>query len=327
MQIPDSQDLELYRQMLRIRMVEEEIARRYADQEMRCPVHLSIGQEAAAVGACACLRSDDVVFTTHRSHGHYLAKGGDLSAMIAELHGRQTGCCGGRGGSMHLFDDAAGVFASVPIVASNVPLAVGAALAFVQRREPRVAVAFLGDAAMEEGVVHESLNLAACHHLPVVFFVENNLYSVYTRLDARQPDAPLERFAAAHGIVSASVDGNDVAAVDAQMRVAVERARGGGGPSLVVAATYRLVEHCGPQRDDHLGYRPPEEVERWSERCPLRVFERRSAAWEVEARSQMRRTIEEEIAAAFAAASAAPFPAPESAMDHVYATSAAGGGP
>lgn len=322
MQNHESRRIALYRQMLRIRMVEEEIARRYAEQEMRCPVHLSIGQEAAAVGACACLRADDVVFSTHRCHGHYLAKGGDLTAMLAEIHGRETGCCGGRGGSMHLFDDAAGVVASVPIVGSNVPLAVGAALAFVQRGEPRVAVAFLGDAAMEEGVFHESLNLAARHRLPVVFFVENNLYSVYTRLDARQPEAPLERLATAHAMASTSVDGNDVEAVDTAMQHAVARARAGEGPTVIVAATYRLVEHCGPQCDDHLGYRPAEEVAGWAERCPLRTLATRLPRV-AETHAAMRRAIAEEIEQAFAAALAAPLPPPESAAAYVYASSPA----
>ena len=163
---------------------------------MRCPVHLSVGQEAAAVGACAALRPDDRIVSTHRCHGHYLAKGGDLAAMIAELHGKQTGCCGGRGGSMHLFDERAGVVASVPVVGSSIPLGVGIALNFQQRGEDKVCVAFLGDAAVEEGAFHEAANFAVVHRLPVIFLVENNLYSVYTRIEQRQPERPLAQLAA-----------------------------------------------------------------------------------------------------------------------------------
>ncbi|MBC8068677.1 MAG: thiamine pyrophosphate-dependent dehydrogenase E1 component subunit alpha, partial [Deltaproteobacteria bacterium] len=205
--------VDLFRQMLRIRRIEEEIARRYADQQMRCPVHLSVGQEAAAVGACSVLRPSDPIVSTHRCHGHYLAKGGNLNAMIAELHGKLTGCCSGRGGSMHLFDHEAGVLASVPIVGGNVPLAVGAALAAKQCGRPDVAVAFFGDGALEEGVVHESANFAGCNRLPVVFFLENNRYSVYTPLEQRQPVRSMLAFGELHGLEAAAVDGNDVLAV------------------------------------------------------------------------------------------------------------------
>ena len=179
--------LSLLRAMLRIRLIEEEIAARYAEQEMRCPVHLSTGQEAVAVGVCAALRPDDKVVSTHRCHAHYLAKGGDLKAMLAEMHGRAAGCCGGRGGSMHLFDDDAGVLLSLPIVGSCLPIANGVALSMIQRGLDAVSVAFFGDGATEEGVFHETLNFAAVHRLPALFVLENNLYSCYTGLNDRQP--------------------------------------------------------------------------------------------------------------------------------------------
>lgn len=202
--------LRMYSSMLRLRLVEETIAQRYNEQEMRCPVHLSTGQEAAAVGACTTLTSDDVIVSTHRSHGHYLAKGGSLHAMLGEIYGRATGCCGGRGGSMHLFDEEAGVLSSVPIVGSSIPVGVGAALAFQQRHESHVSMVFLGDAATEEGVFHESMNFASVHNLPVVFFVENNFYSVYTPLKDRQPNRPLSAYANTHTMATATVDGNNV---------------------------------------------------------------------------------------------------------------------
>jgi 2-oxoisovalerate dehydrogenase E1 component len=314
----------LYRSMLRIRRVEEVIAERYRAGEMRCPVHLSIGQEAAAVGACAALEPDDLIVSTHRCHGHYLAKGGDLRAMIAELHGKATGCCGGRGGSMHLHDDAAGVVASVPVVGSSIPLGVGLALAFKQRRQARVAMTFLGDAALEEGAFHEAANLAAVHALPVVFFVENNLYSVYTPLEQRQPARPLARLAEAHGMRCRQVDGNDVVAVREAARAAVGEARRGLGPAMVIAETYRTREHCGPNDDDELGYRPAGQLAQWLNRCPLERLQETLAELAMSEgvdldERELRRAIDAEIEAAFAAAQAAPFPAPESAGAHLFA--------
>jgi len=316
----------LFRSMLRIRLIEEEIARVYTEGEMRCPVHLSIGQEATAVGACAPLLRDDLVVSTHRCHGHYLAKGGDLTAMIAELHGRASGCCGGRGGSMHLFDDAAGVLASVPIVGSNLPLAVGAALAISQRAESKVVVAFSGDGAVEEGAMHECMNFASLHALPVIFFVENNLYSVYTRIDERQPARDLSKLGLAHDMLSVHIDGNDVVEVARTMRQCVDRARAGGGPSLIVADTYRTLEHCGPNVDDDLGYRPPLEVSSWTARCPLGVLRDRLSMDELlspEAEETMRAEIALEIEVAFRAARSGPSPSPTTLGDHVFAASVA----
>ena len=178
---------QLFESMVRIRQIEEAIADHYSEQEMRCPVHLSIGQEGAAVGVCAALRSSDMAMSGHRSHAHYLAKGGNLLAMIAEIYGRQTGCSGGRGGSMHLVDLAAGFMGAVPIVGSTIPIATGLAFAERQKGGSRLTVAFLGEAATEEGVFHESANFASLHQLPIVYVCENNLYSVYSPMQVRQP--------------------------------------------------------------------------------------------------------------------------------------------
>ncbi len=317
-----SGERELFRQMLRLRLIERGIAARYAEQQMRCPVHLSIGQEGAAVGVCSVLAPEDLVFSTHRCHGHYLAKGGDLDAMVAELHGRATGCCGGRGGSMHLCDDSVGMCASVPIVGSNIPLAVGSALASQQRGEACVSVAFLGDAAAEEGVFHESLNFAATHALPVLFVLENNRYSVYTGIEQRQPAQPLIRFAHAHAMPFSQVDGSLVTAVQEAVSPAVERARHGGGPSLAVIETYRYVEHCGPSEDDELGYRPPHEVARWKARCPVELMRRRlmeSGRLNADQERAWACAIEAEVDLAFVRARAAPFPDPATVLEHVYA--------
>ena len=206
--IPATSAFELLRSMTRIRMVEEEIARRYKEQQMRCPVHLSVGQEAAAVGVCAALIQSDWVFSGHRNHAHYMAKGGNLRAMISEIYGKASGCCGGRGGSMHLTDLKAGFIGATPIVGSTVPIATGAALTAQSEGKGRAVVVFLGDGAMETGVVNESLNFAAVRRLPILFVCENNLYSVYSPLDVRQPKGRcLSDLAEGHGVSSYKANG------------------------------------------------------------------------------------------------------------------------
>jgi len=262
--------VELWQAMLRIRRVEEAIADHYSEQEMRCPVHLSIGQEAAAVGVCAALHQKDWVLSGHRSHAHYLAKGGDLKRMLAEIYGKATGCCGGKGGSMHLTDQAAGFIGATPIVGSTVPIAVGAALTSQMRKEDRVVVIFLGDGAMEAGVVHESLNFASLKKLPVLFACENNLYSVYSPMAVRQPEnRSLSQLAAGHGMETMLADGNDVQAVYAASLQACDSLRQGKGPVFLEMPTYRWREHCGPNYDNDIGYRTPEEFQNWQAKDPL----------------------------------------------------------
>ncbi len=305
--------LALYKDMLRNRRIEEEIARRYTDQEMRCPVHLSIGQEAVSAGVCLALDRQDQIVSTHRAHAHYLSKGGDLKAMLAEFHGKASGCCGGRGGSMHIFDVPAGVLLSLPIVGSGIPVAAGAALAMKQRAEPHVAVAFLGDAAVEEGVFHEAANFAVLHSLPVIFVCENNLYSVYTPLKTRQPDLPLERLGRCHGMPSITADGNDAEAVLAVTRSAVARARAGDGPSFLVFDTYRWLEHCGPNYDNDIGYRTPAEFEAWRGRDPLSRMEehlRNNGILDAGKIAALEADIDSEIDIAFKFALESPLPGP-----------------
>lgn len=314
--------LAIYKSMLRIRLVEEAIAERYSDQEMRCPVHLSVGQEGVAVGVCAPLRDTDRVYSTHRSHAHYLAKGGALNAMLAEIYGKAAGCCGGRGGSMHLFDPSVGMELSVPIVGSSIPLATGAALGMKQRGEDNVAVVIVGDAAIEEGVFHESMNFAKLMDLPVIYVCENNLFSIYTALSDRQPDRPLTDLAVAHGVAASQHDGNDVETVYAVMDAAVSRARTGGGPSFLVFDTYRWFEHCGPNMDNHLGYRTEQEFEVWKGRCPVTSLRQKllaTGAADEAALAGMSREISEQIDAAFDFARNAPLPDPSSAHQHIYA--------
>lgn len=314
--------LNLFREMLRIRMIEEAIAVRYSEEKMRCPVHLSIGQEAVPVGVSAVLRKEDQAVSTHRCHAHYLAKGGDLKAMLCEIMGRLPGCCGGRGGSMHLFDRDAGLLLSLPIVGASIPVGVGAAMAMKQRGEDNVAVIYLGDASVEEGAFHESANFAAVRSLPAIFVCENNLYSVYTPLSQRQPDRPITELARAHGLEVAHVDGNDAFAVRAAAARFVARARGGGGPSFILADTYRWREHCGPNYDNTLGYRSEAEFKDWKARDPIEALASMLSS-EGALNHSIRRAIAEALASeiqdAFTFAEAAPFPDPTSAEIGLYA--------
>ena len=311
--------LELLRSMTRIRMVEEEIAKRYPEQQMRCPVHLSIGQEAAAVGVCAALQPTDWAFSGHRNHAHYLAKGGNLKAMLAEIYGKATGCCGGKGGSMHLSDQAAGFIAATPIVGSTVPIAVGAALTAQREGKGRVVVVFLGDGAMEAGVVHESLNFATLKNLPILFVCENNLYSVYSPLNVRQPpNRSISDLAAGHGLKTIKADGNDVQEVYTTASAAVQELRSGLGPVFMELPTYRWLEHCGPGYDNDIGYRTDKEFQEWKKRDPLIIGSHNlTVSLETLHVNNIRQEIEDDFTAAISDA----FPDPASASLYVYASS------
>lgn len=312
----------IYGKMLRIRLVEEAIAEHYGEGEMRCPVHLSIGQEAAAVGICEALAVSDKVYSTHRCHAHYLAKGGDLKRMFAEICGKDTGCIGGRGGSMHLTDVSKGMMASIPIVSSSIPVAVGSALADKRMRTGKVTVAFFGDASIEEGVFHESANFASLHSLPVIFVCENNLYSVYTHLDRRQPGRPLTEVARAHGVAAQHGNGNDVEESYRLAEQAVARARANQGPTFLLLDTYRWREHCGPNFDNDVGYRTEGEYEEWKARDPIARLStqlRADGAITHETVARITAEIAAEIAAAMEFARSSPLPRPDQAADYVYA--------
>jgi TPP-dependent pyruvate/acetoin dehydrogenase alpha subunit len=303
----------LLREMIRIRTIEQTSADHYPQGEMRTPTHFSIGQEAVAVGVCAALRRDDVVYSGHRCHAHYLAKGGDLAGMVAELYGRETGCARGRGGSVHLNDPDAGFIAASAILGQTMATAVGSALAFRMDGLDRVAVTFFGDGTVEEGIFHESLNFAVVKRLPVLFVCENNGYSTHTRLGVRQPaNVPIHARGASYGMPSACVDGNDVFAVSSAAREAVERARRGEGPSFLECITYRWREHVGPLWDYDKGYRSKAEFDEWIARCPVkRATERLVAEGTCSADdvARMERGCQEEVDRAVAAAKAAPFSA------------------
>ncbi|MEK7270953.1 MAG: thiamine pyrophosphate-dependent dehydrogenase E1 component subunit alpha [Planctomycetota bacterium] len=310
----------MYVAMLRIRRFEERVADLLVSQEIKCPTHLYIGQEAVAVGVCANLRRDDYVFSTHRSHGHYMAKGGDLNKLMAELYGRKTGCSGGRGGSMHLAAPEVGFMGSTSIVGGNLPLAVGAALGFAMRGVDRVAVVFFGDGASDEGVFHECLNFASLRKLPVLFVLENNLYSSHLHLRERQPDTNLFRKAETYLMPGLQVDGNSVIEVSHASRQAIEAARAGGGPALLECLTYRWRGHVGPNWDLEVGVRTKEEVDGWVKRCPVKAHERLLLAEGIMGEGEVAgiaQQVEAEVEAALTFARESPFPEAAELTRHV----------
>lgn len=312
----------LYRSMLRIRRIEEEIECRYHQDQMKTPIHLVIGQEATAVGCCAALADSDLVYSSHRTHGAYLAKGGDLKAMLCEMHCRANGCVGSRGGSMHLVDKRVGMAGTSAIVGGAVPIAVGAALAAQMKGDGRVVVVFIGDATTEEGVTSESLNFAALKQVPVVFFCENNFYSVQSPLATRQPPREIHEWAAAHNVPAVLADGTNVLAAHDAAKAAVERAKLGGGPTFIEARVYRFRAHGGAGDDSRTGYRAEAEREAWEPFCPVEMFGQfLTGAGLVDrpAIGEMERAIEAEIADAFEYALASPNPTEEDLYRNVYA--------
>ena len=263
----------LFESMLRIRLVEESIANKYSEQKMRCPTHLSIGQEAIAVGVCANLTSQDQVLSTHRAHAHYLAKGGCLNSMMAEIYGKASGCSKGMGGSMHLIDTSVGFMGSTAIVGNTIPVAVGLALEKKLTRKKSIACVFFGDGATEEGAFYESVNFAIIHSLPILFICENNLYSVYSGLEVRQPlDRKIYKMVRAMGISAHHGNGNDVEEVARKVKHAKTMILQSGGPQFLEFDTYRWREHCGPNFDNNIGYREESEFLKWKKKDPLKNF-------------------------------------------------------
>ncbi|MFC1756640.1 thiamine pyrophosphate-dependent enzyme [Patescibacteria group bacterium] len=264
--------LDLFKEIYLIRRVEERVIELAKEGYVNPLVHLSIGQEACAVGMCQALKQIDYVWSNHRCHAHYLAKGGNLARMFAELAGKENGCAGGWGGSMHLVDPAVNMMGSSSIVGSSIPLAAGSALASKLREDERVSVVFMGDGAVEEGAFWETLNFSVVHNLPIIFFCENNLYATHLHISKRQPKGEIIDRVGSFGIKTFSVDGNDVEAVYQKATEAVSVARG-CVPVFIEAKTYRWREHWGFGEDDSLGYRSPEEIANWKEKCPIKLLE------------------------------------------------------
>jgi pyruvate dehydrogenase E1 component alpha subunit len=307
------------RQMCLIRAFEEQAEQLYIRGMVHGTMHLSIGQEASAVGACAALRPDDYILSTHRGHGHCIAKGARVELMMAEFMGKETGYCRGRGGSMHIADVAGGNLGANGIVAGGIPIAAGVGLSLKMRRDPRVCLTFFGDGAANEGAFHEALNMAAIWTLPVIFFCENNTYAMSMHVERAFPIPHIADRAAAYGFPGVVVDGNDFLAVYAAARDAVARARSGGGPTLIEAKTYRWRGHS---KSDRNLYRTQQEIEEWKQRDPIVLLRRRLLELELLSEQQaaiVEAEIKAEIEAAVEFARNSPDPDPSSLEDEVYA--------
>ena len=319
MELDKTQLIGLYRTMRLIRRFEERVVELVNRDEIPGVTHEYVGQEAVATGVCAALRPDDVITSTHRGHGHILAKGGDPRRMMAELMGKVSGYNRGRGGSMHIAELSLGIYGANGIVGAGTPIACGAALAGKLARSDRVAVSFFGDGGMNQGVVHEAMNLAAIWKLPVVFVCENNGYAISASISEMAAVERLADRAAAYGMPGTSVDGMDVLAVHAAASEAVERARTGAGPTLLECLTYRYVGHFTAEKARGIKYRSDEEIARWRERDPLVTY----PAWLRQQKIGDPARVEVEVEAlldeAVAFARQSPFPEAEEALDGMYA--------
>lgn len=308
--------------MKRIRFVEEEIARRYSGWKMRCPVHLCTGQEAVAAAVGEALRKDDFVVSTHRGHGHYLAKGGNLKRMIAEIYGKAAGCSRGKGGSMHLIDRDVNFMGSTAIVGGTIPIGVGLGLSARLKESDQLSCVFLGDGAVEEGVFYESLNFAVLKNLPVLFICENNLYSVYSPLSVRQPEGrKIYEMVKAIGCPAEEADGNMALEAYARVEKAVSSVRSGDGPYFIEFKTYRWREHCGHNLDNDLGYRTQQEYAEWKERDPVILLESFMLKKSLVSRKEIMRMdkgIVGEVEEAFVFAEESSFPGSREALRGIY---------
>ncbi len=312
---------DIYIKMVKIRKTEEKIAELISKGEIICPCHLYIGEEAVAAGVCAALNKNDYVFSTHRSHGHYIAKGGSIETLMAELYGRATGCSKGRGGSMHLASPDYGLPGSSAIVAGTIPLAVGAALAFSIQKKNFVSVAFFGDGATNEGAFYESLNFASLKKLPVIFVCENNLYSTHMPISSCLADTIIYKKAEAFNMPGIRVDGTNALNIFKSAKKAVDNARSGRGPTLIECMTYRWRGHVGPNYDIEKGLRNKEELDYWMNRCPIKSME--TFLLESNCISNLdimniARDIDEEIYKAVHYAKQSPYPDPNDLGHNVF---------
>ena len=306
----------LYRSLRLIRRAEEEVARIYPSDKIKSPIHLSIGQESISVGVCDALRPDDLVSITYRGHAAYLAKGGSLQAMIAEMYGKVGGCCRGKGGSMHLIGESCGVIGASAVVGTTIPVAAGHALAIRKRGEDRVVACFFGDGATEEGAFSETLNFAALHKLPILFVCENNGLAIHSKQGPRWSTDQLCERVETFGIPAHRVDDGDVFHIRAKTQAAVALMRSGSGPVFLECLTYRWREHVGPVEDYEAGYRTRDELIPWQARDAVPAV---GAMLEAAERERIDAEVEAEIAAAVDFAETSPFPDERELYDHVFA--------
>ena len=314
--------LDLYKKIFLIRSVEKKISSEYSNQKMRCPVHLSIGQELVPSALSFFLNKNDKAISTHRCHAHYLGKGGSLKRMIAELHGKKTGCSKGKGGSMHLIDKNVGFLGTSAIVAHNIPVGVGIALSLKNKKKRNIVVVYLGDGAIEEGVFFESINFAIIKKLPILFICENNFYSVYSSLKVRQPiNRSISKMVEGVGIKSFLCDGYNVKDTFKTLKKSTQLVKRGIGPVFVEFKTYRFLEHCGPNNDDDLNYRNKKEISNWSSKDPLYFLKRKILNQKIidkEKLLKIEKNINKNISLAFKFAKASKFPSTKDFSKDLY---------
>ena len=318
MSLSNEQMVEIYTTMVKIRMFEENVAELFAAGKIPGFVHLYIGEEAVASGVCACLNTDDFITSTHRGHGHLIAKGGDLQFMMAEIFGRSTGYCKGKGGSMHIADVDLGILGANGIVGGGPPLATGAAIACQHNANESVVVCFFGDGASNQGTTHEAMNLASCWKLPVVFVNENNLYGISCCTDKSTCVADLADRAASYDIPGVVVDGNDAVAVYEAAKEGIARARKGGGPSWIECKTYR---HRGHFEGDPCNYRSDEELAEWKAKDPLPRFEKmlvEQGVLKAGGLEEIKAKVEKDLEEAVSFAESSPLPDPSELLEDVY---------
>ena len=299
----------LYTKLFRIRKTELEIARKYPEQKIRCPVHLSIGQESIPVGVCENLFKSDSVVSSHRSHAHYLSKGGNLKKMIAEIYGKESGCALGRGGSMHLIDLNVNLFASVPIVGSTIPIGVGRAWANKLNNTKNVVVIFIGDGATEEGVFFESIDFAKLHNLRILFVCEDNQFSVYSGKEKRQSKfRDISKITKSFGLRTIYLKDHDLLEVYHSSRKLIKYIRNKSQPCLLKVDTFRELEHCGPFNDDHLKYRNIKNIKYWKKNCQVDKYKKILRKKKILNLETLEKKIKNEILNAFAFAENSKFP-------------------
>jgi pyruvate dehydrogenase E1 component alpha subunit len=309
----------MYRKMLEIRFFEEKVFELYGQNLVPGTVHLYAGEEAVAVGVCSALSKDDYITSTHRGHGHCIAKGADLKRTMSEILGKETGYCKGKGGSMHIADFSIGMLGATAVVGAGLPIAVGAALSAKLRKTGQVVACFFGEGASNQGTFHESINMASAWKLPVIFVCENNLYAMGTRQSRIMNIENISDRAPSYGIPGVSVDGNDVLVVYEAAQVATERARRGEGPTLIECKTYR---HKGHSRVDPAKYRPREEVEEWLRKDPIKRLRDKLIQTNISTEAELQeieKRVSNEIEDAVKFAVESPYPAPEEALEDVYA--------
>ena len=304
----------MYASMYRIRRFEEEVFEFYKRGLMPGLAHLYIGEEAVAVGACAAIRKDDYIGSTHRGHGHLVARGADTKRMMAEILGKKTGYCGGKGGSMHIMDMSLGILGANGIVGGGIPIATGAGYSCKYRHTDQVVLCFFGDGASNEGTFHESINMAAAWDLPVVYIIENNQYGISVDINRVTKEHDLAKRAIGYGIDGYTIDGNDVETVYETVSKAVAKARSGGGPSIVECKTYRQHGHNG---GDPGNYRAEGELERWKERDPIKLFRAKNYLTDEEI-AEIEKSVDEEIQQACDYAVESPYPEESDLMTGIF---------